>query len=135
MQFFSYVFTLLFVPHVLFHIFHLGKLLLALNRLIVIPVNLNFFLGSENSPSLFWAYQLISLLNLINPGTTIFFHPLWSAFHPCDNTMAFLSLRLIAAYGHFLISVWSWQNICGVLTAFDEHLILSSLCVLENEIN
>ena len=36
--------TLFFVPHVLFYIFHLGKRLLALNTLIVIPVNLNLFL-------------------------------------------------------------------------------------------
>ena len=31
-------------------------------------------LGSDNSPSLFWAYQLISLLNLTNPATTILYH-------------------------------------------------------------
>ena len=43
-RFFQMCFTLLFVLHVLFYIFHLGKLLLALNTLIAIPVNLNFFL-------------------------------------------------------------------------------------------
>ena len=44
LQVFSMFFTLFFVPHVLFYIFHLGKLLLSLNTLIVVPVNLNFFL-------------------------------------------------------------------------------------------
>ena len=43
-RFFPMFFTLFFVSHVLFYIFHLGKLLLALNTLIVIPINLNFFL-------------------------------------------------------------------------------------------
>ena len=31
-------------------------------------------LGSDNIPSLFWAYELISLLNLTNPTTTILYH-------------------------------------------------------------
>ena len=68
------MFLTFFVNHVLFYIFHLGKLLLTPNTLIVIPVNLNFFLISDNSPLLFWAYQFISLLNLTNPATTILYH-------------------------------------------------------------
>ena len=38
--------------------------------------------------------------------------------------MAFLSLRLIAPYVHFQVFVRSWQNVCGGLAAFDQHLIL-----------
>ena len=74
--FFPVFFTLFFVPRVLFHIFHLGKLLLALDALAVIPVNLNFFLISVRTIVLrfFGSYQLISLLNLTNPATTVLYH-------------------------------------------------------------
>ena len=49
---------------VYFYIFHLAKLLLALDTLIVIPVNLLFSnLGSDSSVHYYGAYQLISLLN------------------------------------------------------------------------
>ena len=51
--------------------FHLGKLLLALDTFIAIPVILN--LDSGNSPLLFAAYQVISFLNLPNSATSFFF--------------------------------------------------------------
>ena len=59
-RFFPVFFTLFFAPHVLFYIFHLGKLLIS-------------NLGSDNSPLIFWAYQFISLLNLTNPETTVLY--------------------------------------------------------------
>ena len=43
-SFFTVFFTLIFVSHVLCYIFLIRNLLLALDALIVIPVNLNFFL-------------------------------------------------------------------------------------------
>ena len=60
-RFFPVFFTLFFVSHVLFYNFHLGKLLTS-------------NLGLDNSPLLFWAYRLISLLNLTNPAITILYH-------------------------------------------------------------
>ena len=39
-------------------------------------------------------------------------HYLCYVFYPFDNTMAFLSLSVIAPYTHCLIFVWSWQNVC-----------------------
>ena len=44
LQLFSNNFYRFLFPTCFFYILHLGKLLLALNTLIVIPVNLNFFL-------------------------------------------------------------------------------------------
>ena len=122
-RFFPVFFTLFFVPRVLFHIFHLGKLLLALDTLAVIPVNLNFFLISVRAIVLrfFGSYQLISLLNLTNPATTVLYLSSLAIRFSCDNTMAFLSFRLIASYVHFLILfdhgtmfVEDWQHLTRI---------------------
>ena len=67
-RFFPVFFNLFFVPHVLFYIFHLGNLLIS-------------NLGSENSPLLLRAYQLTSLLNLINSAYNHYF----VSFIPCDK--------------------------------------------------
>ena len=59
-----------------FYIFHLAKLLLALDTLIVIPVNLNVYLIKVRTIALHYygTYRLISLLNLPNSATTILYH-------------------------------------------------------------
>ena len=100
--FLQYLLHFLLFP-VCFYIFHLAKLLLALDTLIVIPVNLNFFLIYVRIIVLHYygAYQIISLLNLSNPTISTFFHSSfalsfssvqpWSTWY--DNTMAFLSLQ------------------------------------------
>ena len=118
-----------FCSHVLFDIFQLGKLLLALNTRIVIPVDLNFFL--------IWVRKIVFYLsestNLLSCLIELILQPLFriiyslrQVFHPCDNTMAILSLKLIAPYVHFLIFVWSLQTVCGVLAAFNQYLILGT---------
>ena len=94
-----------FVSHVLFYIFHLGKQAASCSRYTHYyfrkPEILSN-LGSDNSPSLFFgAYRLISLLNSPGSATTV----LRYVFYPYYNTMAFLSLRLIAPYVHCLIFV------------------------------
>ena len=98
-----------FVNHVLFYIFHLGKLLLTPNTLIVIPVNLNFFLISDNSPLLFWANQIISLINLTNPATTILYHS--------SLAISFSSVRQY--YGLFKLkadcSIRSFSDFCLIM--------------------
>ena len=126
MQVFSNVFYLAFCSPRAFLYFPLRKAASCSKYTYCHSGKLQFLsnLGSDNSPSLFWAYQLISLLNLTNPATTVLYHS--SLFHQCDNTMVFLSFRLIGPNVHFLIFVWSWQNICGVLAAIDQHLILES---------
>ena len=127
MQVFSNVFYLAFCSPRAFLYFPLRKAASCSKYTYCHSRKLEFLsnLGSDNSPSLFWAYQLISLLNLTNPASTIFYHSFLAiSFHLCDNNMAFLSLRLTAPYVYLLIFVLLWQNFCGVLAAFDQHLIL-----------
>ena len=60
--FFQCFFTLFFASRVLFYFSHLGKLLLVLDTLIVISLNLNFFLIYARKMIFHFlgAYQLIS---------------------------------------------------------------------------
>ena len=69
-------------------------------------------LGTNNSLSFFWSlltYWLAQFTQLRKPLFCII-HPLRQVFHPCDNSMAFLSLSLIASYAHCLNFVCSWQK-------------------------
>ena len=52
-------------------------------------------LGSDNSPLLFWAYQLISLLSLTNPATTILY----------DSSLAIRFSSVRYNYGLFKLKV------------------------------
>ena len=76
MQVFSNVFYLAFCSPRAFSYFPLRKAASWSKYTYFHSRKLEFLsnLGSENSPSLFWVYQLISLLNLTNPATTILYH-------------------------------------------------------------
>ena len=119
MQVFSNVFYLAFCSPRAFLYFPLRKAASCSKKTYYHSRKLEFLsnLGSKNSPSLLWAYQLTSLLNWTNLQPLFcIIHPLRYGFHPWDNTMAFLSLRLIAPYVHFLIFVlakclWSTGSI------------------------
>ena len=122
-------FLLSFLFPVCFYIFHLAKLLLALDTLILIPVNLNF--------SIFYVRKIVltmmepitlraCLIYLILQPIFCIIHPLREVFHPCNHEVHgvirlwfFKLISLIAPYTHCLIFLWSWQNLCGGLAAFD----------------
>ena len=105
------------------------KLLLALDRFIAIPVNLNFFLICVRTIVLrfFGAFQVVMLLNLPNSAITILYHSsIAVSFHSCDDTMAILSLSSIAPYAHlpdfYLIMakcLWKTGSIWPVDCEFD----------------
>ena len=97
---FFHCFLLSFLFPVCFYIFHLAKLLLALDTPIVSKLDFFSNLGSENSPHYYGAYHFISLLNLLNSASNILYHlslaqifssvQSWSTC--CDKTMVFSSL-------------------------------------------
>ena len=86
---FLFFFVCLFVFHVLFYIFYL-------DTLVVIAVNLNFFLIQVRTIVLCISgpYQLISMLNLSNSAITLLYH----------------NLNLITPYVHYLIFLLSRQK-------------------------
>ena len=137
-------FLLCFLFPVCCYIFHLAKLLVALDTLIAVPVNLNFFLIQAQTITFhcFGAYQLISLLNLPNSATAILYHSslalsfssLQSLSTWCDNC----SIRSLSNFS--LIMIIFFENVCGGVAAFDRQiacLVLGkiSLCAASVDLN
>ena len=107
-------FLISFLFPVCFYIFHLAKLLLALDAFIVIPVNLNFFLNQVRKvvPTIAEPINLLAcLISLILQLIFCIIHPLREAFHPCNHRVHgvirlwyfFKLILLIAPYTHYLI--------------------------------
>ena len=107
-------FLLSFLFPVCFYIFHLAKLLLALDTLIFIPVNWNFFsnLGSDHSFHYCGAYQLISLPNLPDSATNYLFHSSLALSYSATNILYPSSLALSFS------SVHSWGTWCDKTMVF-----------------
>ena len=127
MQVFSNVFYLAFCSPRAFLYFPLRKAASCSKYTYCHSRKLEFLynLGSDNNLLLFWAYQFISLLNLTNPATTVSYHS--------SLTIIFSSVRYYYGLFKFKIdcSICSFSdfclimaNCCGVLAAFDQHLIL-----------
>ena len=91
------------------YIFHLAKLLVALDTLIAIPVNLNVFLIYAQTITFhcFGAYQHISLLNLPNSATAILYHS--------SLALSFSSLQ----------SLSTWCDNCSIRSLSNFSLIMT----------
>ena len=121
-------FYFLFLFPVCFYIFHLTKLLIALDTLIVIPVNLNFFLSQVRKIVL----TIMEPINLITCLIYLILQPilcpiyhLREVFHRCNHGVhgvirLFKLINLITSYTYYLIFLLSWQNLCEGLAAFDQ---------------
>ena len=131
-------FLLSFLFPMCFYIFHLRKLLLALDTPIAIPVNLIFFLIQVRK-IVFTIMEPINLLAcliyLILKLLFCIIHPLCYVFHLCDHWahdfhVLFKLISLISPYVHCLIFHWSWQNVCEGTAAFDRYI--ASLVLQQN---